>query len=140
MDRALLDTDIFSEIIKGKNANVKRSASAYRLHFGRYTISTTTIAELVKGFAKRDRDDQINALHAALANEDVLTLDLDAAIVAGRMYGALEKSGQPIGRCDPLIAGIAIAHNLQLVTGNNRHFQRIVDLGFPLQLADWRTS
>jgi tRNA(fMet)-specific endonuclease VapC len=54
------------------------------------------------------------------------------------IYGELEKSGQTIGRADPFIAGIAIAHNLQLVSGNTKHFERIAVLGFPLSLADWR--
>jgi len=43
-----------------------------------------------------------------------------------------------IGRADPLIAGIALQNDLLLVTGNTRRFQRIVDLGFPLSLQDWR--
>jgi tRNA(fMet)-specific endonuclease VapC len=50
MDRALLDTDTFSEIIKAKNANVLREASEYRQQFGRYTISAVTLTEIVKGF------------------------------------------------------------------------------------------
>jgi tRNA(fMet)-specific endonuclease VapC len=68
----------------------------------------------------------------------VLPLDRDAAIVAGRIYGELEKTGQTVGRADPLIAGIAIMRNLMLVTGNTKHFERIAALRFPLLLDDWR--
>jgi tRNA(fMet)-specific endonuclease VapC len=39
---------------------------------------------------------------------------------------------------DPLIAAIALEHNLELVTGNAAHFQRIIQLGYPLTLANWR--
>ena len=70
--------------------------------------------------------------------EEVLPLDVDAALIAGRIYGELEKSGQTIGRADPLIAGIALAHTLELVTGSTNHFERIASLGYPLKLRDWR--
>ncbi|MEX2315821.1 MAG: PIN domain-containing protein [Pirellulales bacterium] len=139
MDQALLDTDMFSEVLKAKNANVVRNAMAYRQRYGRYTVSAVTVTEMVKGFHKRGREDRIQGLVAGLATEEVLDLDLSSAIIAGRIYGELEKVGQPIGRADPLIAGIALARNLALVTGNTRHFERVVSLGFPLLLADWRT-
>ena len=138
MARALLDTDTFSEIIKAKNAVLMRKAREYRQQFGRYTISTVTLVEMVKGLQKRGREDRIQDLVTRLTNEELLPLDRDAAVIAGRIYGELEKSGRTIGRADPLIAGIALENNLTLVTGNTRHFERIVTLGFPLLLADWR--
>jgi len=52
----------------------------------------------------------------------------------------LEKTGQTIGRADPLIAGIALQHNLILITGNTKHFERIVRLGYPLRMDDWRVD
>jgi predicted nucleic acid-binding protein len=77
-------------------------------------------------------------LISRLASEELLPLDTEAAVIAGRIYGELEKVGRTIGRADPLIAGIAIAHDLTLVTGNTKHFERIAALGFPLVLEDWR--
>ena len=59
-----------------------------------------------------------------LAVEEILPLGTGAAVIAGRIYGELERAGQSIGRVDPLIAGIAIAGKLTLVTGNTRHFER----------------
>src|SRR5207248_2777907 len=76
---------------------------------------------LVKGFQKLQRDDRIQALMTGLATEEVLPLDRDAAAIAGRIYGEFERSGQTIGRLDPLIAGIAIQHGLLLITGNTKH-------------------
>lgn len=43
MDRSLLDTDTFSEILKARNQNVSRNARAYRQQFGCYSVSTVTI-------------------------------------------------------------------------------------------------
>jgi tRNA(fMet)-specific endonuclease VapC len=54
MDKALVDTDIFSEILKGIDQNVVAKATAYLALFGRYTISTITVMEIVKAFTKRD--------------------------------------------------------------------------------------
>lgn len=138
MDASLLDTDIFSEVLKAKNQDVRRKAIAYRRQFGCYTVSSPTVTELVKGFQKLQREDRIQALLSGLATEEVLELDREAAIVAGRLYGELERTGQPIGRLDPLIAAIAIHHDRVLVTGNTKHFERVAALGFPLRLDDWR--
>lgn len=139
MDRALLDTDIFSEVIKAKDPLVSQGACVYRQMFGRYTLSTITVTELVKGFQKRSREDRVVDLLAAIADEEILALDVAAAVTAGRIFGELEKAGLPIGRADPLIAAIAIEHDLPLVTGNTKHFERVTALGFPLRLLDWRT-
>ncbi|MDZ7960571.1 MAG: hypothetical protein RMY34_22265 [Aulosira sp. DedQUE10] len=37
-----------------------------------------------------------------------------------------------------LIASIAIANNLILVTGNTKHYQNIQALGYPLVINNWR--
>jgi len=59
MDKSLLDTDILSEILKGKHFNVINQANAYYQKFGKYTISTITILEIVKGFHKVQRENYI---------------------------------------------------------------------------------
>jgi tRNA(fMet)-specific endonuclease VapC len=51
----------------------------------------------------------------------------------------LERTGQPIDRADPMIAAIALRHDLTLVTGNVSHYQRIQTLGYGLKLDNWRT-
>jgi predicted nucleic acid-binding protein len=37
-----------------------------------------------------------------------------------------------------MIAAIALAQGLELVTGNLSHYQRVQHLGYPLMLIDWR--
>ncbi|MBX9790016.1 MAG: PIN domain-containing protein [Pirellulales bacterium] len=110
MDKVLLDTDIFSEVLKGRNRTVARNATAYREHFGRYTLSAITVMEVVKGFQKAERPDRIQSLLASLSTEEILPLDRKAAELAGRIYGELERTGQPIGRADPMVAAIALQH------------------------------
>ena len=52
MDKVLLDTDIFSEVLKGIDQNVVARATDYFANFGNYTISTITVMEVVKGLHK----------------------------------------------------------------------------------------
>jgi len=45
MTKVLLDTDILSEILKGKNAVVAARASDYLAAHGRFTTSAVSVAE-----------------------------------------------------------------------------------------------
>lgn len=137
MDRALLDTDTLSEISKGKNAAVRERATRYLATFRSFSISTVSVLEVVKGLHKLGRKPQLERFLASLGGMEVLPLDEDAAVLAGMIYGDLERTGQPIGRADPMIAGIAMARGLVLVTGNIEHFKRITDLGHALVLENW---
>ena len=130
MDRAPLDTDIFSEILKGIDQRVVARAVAYHTAFGRYTISVIIVMEIVKGFHKLQREDRIEQFLAGLPTVEVLTLDLRSAELAGRIYADLERTGQPIGRADPMIAALALRHGLTLVTGNISHYRRIQSLNY----------
>ncbi|MGH8582315.1 MAG: type II toxin-antitoxin system VapC family toxin [Gammaproteobacteria bacterium] len=138
MDRALLDTDIFSEILKGRNQNVVAKATQYRSAYGHYTISVITVLEIVKGFHKLQREDRVQQFLDGLPGVELLTLDQRSAALAGRIYADLERVGQPIGRADPMIAAIALGHGLTLVTGNLAHYQRIQTLGHGINLDNWR--
>ena len=138
MDRALLDTDILSEILKGVDRTVVARAVAYRATWGRYTTSMITVLEIVKGLHKVRREGEIQRFLEGLSTVELLTLDLRSAELAGRIYADLERTGQPIGRADPMIAAIALEHNLTLVTGNLAHYRRIRSLGFEIQLENWR--
>jgi tRNA(fMet)-specific endonuclease VapC len=115
MDGSLLDTDIFSEVLKGKNEAVAKNASAYRETFGRYTISAITVMEMVQRIARKDR---VSELLTALAAEEVLPFERSTAVLAGEILGELQRTGQRIGKADPMIAAIALDRRLVLVTGN----------------------
>jgi tRNA(fMet)-specific endonuclease VapC len=98
MNQILLDTDILSEVLKGRDANVVAKAKAYRKVFTRYTLSTITVLEIVKGFQRLQRHDRIQSFLSAIATEDILTLDMSSAEIAGRIHGDLERMGQPAKR------------------------------------------
>jgi tRNA(fMet)-specific endonuclease VapC len=139
LEKSLLDTDIFSEIRKGVNALVAGNADAYLAAHGRFTISTITVVEAVSGFHLVRRDREVERLLEEVAVTEVLPLDTEAAVIAGRIYADLRRTGQPIGWADPLIAATALRHDLALVTGNTSHYERIQQLGYDLQVENWRT-
>ncbi len=138
MNKARLDTDILSEVGKGIDPNVVRNATAYRSAFGRYTLSVVTVMEVVRGFQKKQSTRRLQRFLAAVASEEILLFDQPDAELAGRIAGDLDRTGQPIGRADPMIAATALRHGLELVTGNTAHYQRIQQLGYPLTLVNWR--
>lgn len=138
MTRALLDTDILSEILKGKNPQVLARADEYRATHRRMTTSAVTVMEVVKGLHKLGQSRRQAEFLAAIAGEEVLPLDLESAEIAGKIYADLERAGKTIGWADAMIAGIAIRNGLPLVSGNTAHYARISDLGLPLVLENWR--
>jgi tRNA(fMet)-specific endonuclease VapC len=97
MNNALLDTDIYSDILRAVNATVIANARTYRRSYGRLTLSVITVMEMVKGFQQVQRPQKINDLLTHVGSEDVLELDQPAAELAGRIWGDLERTGQPIG-------------------------------------------
>jgi tRNA(fMet)-specific endonuclease VapC len=138
LNKALLDTDIYSEVLKAVDANVARSATAYRQAHGVLTLSSVTLMELVRGFQKKQSQRSLQVFRSAIAAEEVLDFGRSAAELAGEISGELERIGRPIGMADPMIAALALTRGLVLVTGNIYHFQRIQQLGYPLLLANWR--
>ena len=139
MKKSLLDTDIFSEVLKGIDQTVVSVAAKYRAEHGVLTTSVVTVMEVVKGLQRVEREDRIKGFLAGVSiSEEVIPFGFRCSTTAGRIYGDLERTGQPIGRADPMIASIAIENGLVLVTGNTSHFERIQNLGYPLELQNWR--
>ncbi len=62
-----------------------------------------------------------------------LPLDDHAALIAGQIRFQLAASGTPIGSHDVLIAAIALANSLTLVTHNTQEFNRVEGL----TIEDW---
>jgi tRNA(fMet)-specific endonuclease VapC len=138
VNKALLDTDIYSEILKAIDPTVASNATAYRQVHGILTLSVITVMEVIQGLQRVGGSRKIQNFRQAIAAEEILLFDQASADLAGQIAGELDRVGRPIGRCDPMIAAIAIEHGLELVTGNTVHYQRIQQLGFPLTLVNWR--
>ena len=138
MNKALIDTDILSEIGKAKDATVAANAKTYRRSFGHYTFSTVTVMEIVSGFQKMQATGRLNVFLATLPHMEIVPFTEAAAELAGRIGGDLKRIGHPIGVADTMIAAIAIENGLELVTGNTSDFQRVQQLGYSLTMVNWR--
>jgi len=138
VNKALLDTDTYSEVLKALNPIVARNAASYRQQHGMYSLSVISVMEIVYGFQRAQNSRRLQGFLAAVALEEVISFEPPAAELAGRIAGDLDRTGQTIGKADPMIAAIALHHGLELVTGNTTHYQRIQQLGYPLALVNWR--
>ena len=75
MNKALLDTDIYSETIKAIDPVVTRNATAYRKAHGVLTFSVITVMEVVRGFQKSGSLGRLQTFRAAVALEEILPFD-----------------------------------------------------------------
>lgn len=138
MNKALLDTDTYSEILKAVNPTIAQNAATYRKAHGKLSVSAITVMEIVYGFQRVQNARRLQDFLTAVALEEVLEFERNAAELAGRIAGDLDRTGQTIGKADPMIAAVALQQSLELVTGNTTHYQRIQQLGYPITLVNWR--
>ena len=132
MKSSLLDTDILSEFFRG-NLKVISKVDEHLQKYGFVSLSIITYYEILNGLLYKDAKKQLKKFHDFVELNKILPLSIRAAKIAAENYADLRKKGNPIGHTDTLIAGIARANNLQLVTNNTKHFKRIKGL----EIANW---
>jgi predicted nucleic acid-binding protein len=137
----LFDTDAISELLRPQplQAYVEWLKAVPR--DAQFT-SAVTISELFKGAyrsAARQRHLD-NIEQRVLPAVTILPFDLSTARVFGMIRADLERNGNILPDADLQIAATAIYHDLELVTGNIRHFERIPNLRVNRVLAQARTS
>lgn len=138
MTKSLLDTDILSEVIKGKNPTVAARAAGYIATHERLTTSAISVAEIVYGLRRVGREDRLRHFEHAATLSEVLPFDDASARLAGRINGDLVRKGRVIGMPDVMIAAIALRAGIPVVTGNQVHFEQIRVAGYELILDNWR--
>ena len=104
MEKALIDTDIWLDIVKGVHPRVRERAEVYWNTFGQFTLSAITVAEVVRGLAKRRQVEALAQWRAQMEGLEILPIDWAVGDLAGELYARLELAGTPIGRWNPLIA------------------------------------
>jgi predicted nucleic acid-binding protein len=138
MRQAVLDTDILSYLIDERYPEVVATARQYFRVFRYFTVSVVSVAEIIKGFEATQSYGRLTDFIERIGGFELLPVGGDEGILAGRILGSLMRTGERIGPLDPFIAATAIESRRPLVTNNIRHYQRIVDLGFSLELENWR--
>lgn len=126
----LLDSDICVEVLRRR----KPAASRVEGHSpADLAISTMTEAELEYGVRRHPHPDRARArLDRFLAAPiEVVPFDRTAAPIHARVRDTLRA--QPLGPHDLIIASVALAHGLILVTHNTSEFERVPGL----TVDDW---
>ena len=122
----LLDSNILIYFFKNQGA-VRARVSQQKDDDIR--LCTPVLWELLTGAYKSERpQSQLLKLNAVRQRFRMEVLDEAAADHAAMARAHLEQHGTPIGNTDTLIAGIALAHQLTLVTRNTREFARLPGL------------
>ncbi|MDF1591857.1 MAG: type II toxin-antitoxin system VapC family toxin [Desulfobacterales bacterium] len=125
----LFDTDAISELLRPHPARAYVKWIMKVAREEQFT-SAVVIGELYKGaYRSQDRERHLtNIEQRVLPAVTVLPYDISIAKVFGKIRAHLEEIGTILPDADIQIAATAIGHNLELITGNLRHFSRITDL------------
>jgi tRNA(fMet)-specific endonuclease VapC len=135
MKPALIDTDILSLFFRN-DLTVIEHFREYLQEHGGMDISILTFYEILSGLKHRDALKQLDMFCEFVKNNTILPLSEKSVEISSDIYAALRKTGNQLDDIDILIAGVALAHDLVLVTHNVHHFNRIEDL----EVIDWSTS
>jgi tRNA(fMet)-specific endonuclease VapC len=126
----LLDTNAVIALMK---ANPRFIANIKKHPPSAIKVCSITLHELYFGACKSQRRAE-NLERIARLNLEVLTFDEQDAFSAGEARAVLSAKGMPIGPLDVLIAGVALARKLILITNNTSEFQRVPGL----KVRDWQ--
>jgi tRNA(fMet)-specific endonuclease VapC len=128
----LLDTTPCVVYLRGKNPLLLQR---FQQHVSAdIALCTVVLAELYYGADKSNNPHRHRTAVDAFAGPYVcLSFDRGAASAYGAIRIDLESRGLPIGANDYLIAAIALANNLTLVTHNTSEFARVKGLS----VEDW---
>jgi tRNA(fMet)-specific endonuclease VapC len=137
----ILDTDVLIAFLRGKNPEIKQKVDGLIQQDIPLFMSIISLGELYLGAFKSDNPPKNLFLVNTLKDKvDLLELDENIVMLYGEIEAVLEKAGQVIGDFDVLIASTAITHDVTLVSGNERHFQRIISLFGQLDFEQWNVN
>jgi predicted nucleic acid-binding protein len=137
----LFDTDAISEVLR------KRPAPAYiewleTVPQEEQFTSAVSMGELFRGAYRSVTPEHHlkNIESRILPALTVLPYDLAIARLYGEIQAYLAGAGRPLADADLQIAATALHHDLEVVTGNIRHFERIPGLRIRRALAEARPA
>lgn len=137
----LFDTDAISELLRPRPLQPYLDWLKTIPREDQFT-SAVTVGELFKGaYRSSAREHHLkNIEDRVLPAVTALPFDVSVARVFGKVRAHLEQTGNILPDADLQIAATALYHDLELVTGNVRHFERIPDLRINRILAASRAN
>jgi tRNA(fMet)-specific endonuclease VapC len=134
MDACLLDTDILSDVLRGRNQDVTDAADAYLSVHGQFAISAFTQFEVVRGFRWRKATAKLTAFEQLCQAMSIYPVTAEVLDRAANLWADGASLGKPKTDADLIIAATALVHRRELVTGNVSHFDWIRGL----KVSSWR--
>ena len=130
MSDYLVDTSVWVEFLRGKKTAIKKRLEKL-LDENRAAVSGIILAELLTGISsEKDQD----FLEESFLGLPYLETTRDIFAMAGKMGAALRKKGITMPLSDMLIAALAKAHGLTVLTLDN-HFKTLArPLGVQMEL------
>jgi tRNA(fMet)-specific endonuclease VapC len=135
MDKAVLDTDILSELLKKNDQQVLSTARQYLAEHERLAFSAITAYEIIRGMRAAGAVRQLADFLNVVGISDVFPIDMPILMRAADLWADARNGGHPRDDADLIIAATALQTRRVLVTGNTDHFSWISGL----TLADWRS-
>ncbi|WP_374688098.1 type II toxin-antitoxin system VapC family toxin [Promineifilum sp.] len=125
----LLDTNACVRLLNGRSPQLTERMRQHQP--AEIVLCSVVKAELIHGAYRSSRvADNLRLLERFFAPFASLPFDDHCADAYGRIRSDLERAGTPIGPNDLMIAAVAVAHELTLVTANTREFGRVIGLAF----------
>lgn len=130
----ILDTNAISRYLAGRHPAL--TAKVHSVRRKDLVLCSIVRAELLYG-AWKSPDPTASLARLKPIFEDLETLAFDdaAAHEFGKLHADLSQRGCRIEPNDTLIASIALANNLTLITNNTREFSRVPGL----RIEDWQS-
>jgi predicted nucleic acid-binding protein len=132
--RYLLDTNIISDATKPVPSEPLVSWLAEQEDTNLF-ISTVTIAEVRRGILELPAGKKRRMLEDWFDGDDgplavfagrILAFDVEASLAWATLMAAGKTAGKPRSAQDMIIAAIAMAADLTVATGNEKHFRGVV--------------
>ena len=130
----LLDSDILIYFLKGRG-DVVAKVLAYPPED--LVTSRINFTELLYGaYNSAKVEKNLKVITSFLESFDILEFDARSAAIFAKEKARLKKNGTILADMDLMIASIAIANDLILVSNNTKYFRRIKSL----KLENWAAS
>ncbi len=130
--KVLVDSDILSYYMK----QLKIVVNNFNNHLSENDyvyISRISVIEILGGLKARNATKQIRDFKKMIEQHKILDTTALSAEISAEIYAELRQKGKHSGNYDILIAGIAIANDLILITNNVKDYENINDL----EIENW---
>jgi tRNA(fMet)-specific endonuclease VapC len=130
--RFLLDTNIVSNQLNRPSGSFHRFVQ----HSGRLAVPTIVLGELYAwAYGRSDPATILGPPEDLAEHLEILPFDAQSARHFGELRVLLSRGGVTVDSVDLMIAAMALAHDLTLVTDNTKHFDNVPGL----QRVNWLT-